>query len=97
VIAQGTLCLRIVALGFPFYALAMVYSQAFNGAGDTRTPTVINLIVFWALQLPLAWLLSHHTGLGPSGVFITLAACFSVFATIGVAVFRRGRWKHTRV
>lgn len=71
--------------------------QAFNGAGDTRTPTLINLIVFWALQLPLAWLLSHHTRLGPSGVFITLAACFSVFATIGVAVFRRGRWKHTRV
>lgn len=53
--------------------------------------------MFWILQLPLAWLLSHHTGLGPSGVFVTLAACFSVFAAIGVAVFRRGGWKQTRV
>jgi putative MATE family efflux protein len=97
VLHHGVTYLRIISLGFPFYAFGMVMMQAFNGAGDTRTPTVINLIVFWALQLPLAWLLSHHTGLGPSGVFITLAACFSVFATIGVAVFRRGRWKHTRV
>jgi Na+-driven multidrug efflux pump len=75
----------------------MVVMQAFNGAGDTRTPTLINFIVFWALQLPLAWLLSHHTSLGPTGVFITLAACFSVFAAIGVAVFRRGGWKLTRI
>jgi Na+-driven multidrug efflux pump len=54
-------------------------------------------VVFWALQLPLAWLLSHHTSLGPSGVFVTLAVCFSVFAAIGVALFRRGGWKLTRV
>ena len=71
--------------------------QAFNGAGDTRTPTLINFIVFWALQLPLAWLLSHHTSLGPSGVFVTLAVCFSVFATISVVAFRRGSWKATRI
>ncbi|HEY6173563.1 MAG TPA: MATE family efflux transporter, partial [Kofleriaceae bacterium] len=97
VLHHGVTYLRIISLGFPFYAFGMVMMQAFNGAGDTRTPTLINLVVFWALQLPLAWLLSHHTSLGPAGVFITLAACFSVFATIGVAVFRRGGWKHTRV
>jgi len=76
----------------------MVMMQAFNGAGDTRTPTLINLVVFWVVQLPLAWLLSHHTSLGPSGVFVTLAACFSVFAAIAVALFRRGGWKaHPRL
>jgi Na+-driven multidrug efflux pump len=75
----------------------MVVSQSFNGAGDTRTPTLINLFVFWVLQIPLAWTLSHHTGLGPSGVFITLAVCFSIFAVVSVALFRRGAWKRTKV
>ncbi len=97
VVDHGVRYLRIVSLGFPFYAFGMVMMQAFNGAGDTRTPTLINLVVFWALQLPLAWLLSHHTSLGPSGVFVTLAVCFSVFAAISVALFRRGSWKLTQV
>jgi Na+-driven multidrug efflux pump len=97
VLEYGVTYLRIVSLGFPFYAFGMVVSQSFNGAGDTRTPTLINLVVFWALQLPLAWFLSHHTSLGPSGVFVTLAVCFSMFAAISVAVFRRGGWKLTRV
>ena len=97
VLEHGVRYLRIISLGFPFYAFGMVMMQAFNGAGDTRTPTLINLVVFWIVQLPLAWFLSHHTGLGPSGVFVTLAVCFSVFAAIGVALFRRGRWKLTRV
>jgi putative MATE family efflux protein len=97
VLGHGVTYLRIISLGFPFYAFGMVVMQAFNGAGDTRTPTLINVVVFWALQLPLAWLLSHHTRLGPSGVFVTLALCFSVFAVVSVALFRRGRWKLTRV
>lgn len=89
--------LRIVSLGFPFYAFGMTVSQSFNGAGDTRTPTLINLLVFWALQIPLAWALSHHTGLGPQGVFVTLALSFSVFAIVSVLAFRRGTWKRLRV
>ncbi|RYZ02267.1 MAG: MATE family efflux transporter [Myxococcales bacterium] len=89
--------LRIVSLGFPFYAYGMVVSQSFNGAGDTRTPTLINLFVFWALQIPLAWLLSRHTSLAAQGVFATLAASFSVFAVVSVWAFRRGAWKQTRV
>ncbi|MES1186483.1 MAG: MATE family efflux transporter, partial [Myxococcales bacterium] len=89
--------LRIVSLGFPFYAYGMVVSQSFNGAGDTRTPTLINLAVFWALQIPLAWLLSTHTSLGPYGVFATLAISFSVFAVVSVLAFRRGTWRQTRV
>lgn len=75
----------------------MVLSSSFNGAGDTRTPTLINLVVFWVLQLPLAWGLSVHTSLGPAGVFVTLGACFSIFAAVGAVLFRRGRWKHTKV
>jgi len=97
VLEHGVTYLRVVSLGFPFYAFGMVIMQAFNGAGDTRTPTLINLVVFWVLQLPLAWLMSHHTSLGPTGVFVSLAVCFSVFATVGVVLFRRGRWKLTRV
>jgi putative MATE family efflux protein len=89
--------LRIVSLGFPFYGFGMVVSQSFNGAGDTRTPTLINLFVFWALQIPLAWALSHHTALGAQGVFATLAISFSVFAVVSVWAFRRGTWKQTRV
>jgi putative MATE family efflux protein len=89
--------LRIVSLGFPFYGYGMVLSQSFNGAGDTRTPTLINLAVFWALQIPLAWLLSHHTSLRAYGVFVTLAGSFSVFAVVSVLAFRRGAWKRTRV
>jgi putative MATE family efflux protein len=89
--------LRIVSLGFPFYAFGMVVSQSFNGAGDTRTPTLINLLVFWALQMPLAWALSHHTALGAHGVFATLAISFSVFAVVSVLAFRRGNWKQTHV
>lgn len=89
--------LRIVSLGFPFYAYGMVVSQSFNGAGDTRTPTLINVGVFWALQIPLAWLLSHHTQLGAHGVFVTLAVSFSSFAVVSVLVFRRGSWQRIRI
>jgi putative MATE family efflux protein len=89
--------LRIVSLGFPFYAYGMVVSQSFNGAGDTRTPTLINLFVFWALQIPLAWALSHYTRFGAEGVFATLAFSFSIFAVVSVLAFRRGRWKRIRV
>jgi len=89
--------LRIVSLGFPFYAYGMVVSQSFNGAGDTRTPTFINLLVFWALQIPLAWGLSRYTSFGAEGVFATLAFSFSVFAVVSVFAFRRGNWKRVRV
>jgi len=89
--------LRIVSLGFPFYAYGMVVSQSFNGAGDTRTPTLINLLVFWALQIPLAWGLSRYTSFGAESVFAVLAFSFSVFALVSVFAFRRGAWKRVRV
>jgi Na+-driven multidrug efflux pump len=75
----------------------MVIGQAFNGAGDTRTPTVINLICFWLIQLPLAYFLAKGSGMGPGGVFAAMAISFSLLAVICIAVFRRGKWKAVRV
>ena len=86
-------CLRIVSLGFVFYAYGMVLTQSFNGAGDTWTPTLINLLVFWAIELPLAWVLSHGGGFGARGVFFAMAACYSLLAVVSAIIFKQGRWK----
>ena len=89
-------CLRIVALGYPLYAYGMVLTQSFNGAGDTWTPTWLNLLCFWIFEIPLAWGLSGPAGFGPSGVFWAIMASFSLLALASAVLFRRGRWK-TRV
>ncbi|WP_257458481.1 MATE family efflux transporter [Archangium lipolyticum] len=90
-------CLRIVSAGFIFYAYGMVLTQALNGAGDTATPTLINLVCFWAVELPLAWLLTNPLGMGPSGTFTSISIAFSLSALLGAWAFRRGRWKLRRV
>jgi putative MATE family efflux protein len=97
VVAVATRALRIIAAGFVLYAFGMVVVQAFNGAGDTRTPTVLNLICFWLFELPVAWALAHAFGLGPGGVFLAITLAFSLVAIVGMAVFRRGGWKRQRV
>jgi putative MATE family efflux protein len=89
----GIMALRTIAYGFVFYAYGMVIGNSFNGAGDTRTPTWINLFVFWALEIPLAWVLSHQTGLGVLGVFVAMTIAFSTLAVVSAVVFRKGRWK----
>ncbi len=96
VVPYGVDCLRIVAYGFLFYAYGMVLTQSFNGAGDTRTPTIINLFVFWLWELPLAYVLAIVFGIGPRGVFIAITIAFSTLALVSGLLFRRGRWK-TRV
>lgn len=96
VVPYGVECLRIISYGFLFYAYGMVLGQSFNGAGDTWTPTIINLFVFWLWELPLAYLLAMHFGMGPRGVFIAITISFSTLAIVSAIVFRRGRWK-TRV
>ena len=89
----GIDCLRIVAYGFLFYAYGMVLGQSFNGAGDTWTPTIINLFVFWLWEIPLAYILSVVLKMGPRGVFIAMMIAFSTLAVVSGAVFRLGRWK----
>jgi putative MATE family efflux protein len=90
-------CLRIVSCGFLFYAYGMVLTQSFNGAGDTWTPTLINLVCFWLWEIPLAWMLALRLGFGPSGVFTAVTIAFSTLAVVSAIVFRRGRWKLKRV
>lgn len=93
VVTVGVSCLRIVCPSYLFLAFGMVLVQAFNGAGDTWTPTWINLICYWLIQIPLAWVLSMQAGLGIEGVFAAIASTQVVLAAIAIAVFRRGSWK----
>jgi putative MATE family efflux protein len=86
-------CLRVVSLGFLFYAYGMVLTQSFNGAGDTRTPTLLNLLCFWLWEIPLAWALAELVGWGPRGVFTAVTVAFSTLAVLSAALFRRGKWK----
>lgn len=97
VVAQGALCLRIIASGYVFYAYGMVVSQAFNGAGDTRTPTKINLIAFWLFQLPFAYLASMTFKLGSAGVFMAIVLAEVMLSVIAILWFRRGHWKAVQV
>ncbi len=95
--AVGIDGLRTMSLGFPLYAIGMVLEQSFNGAGDTRTPTAINAVAFWLVQIPLAWWLSQHTPMGPRGVFTAVPIAYSALAVISYTMFRRGAWKRRRV
>lgn len=90
-------CLKYVSLGYPFYAWGMTMEQAFNGAGDTATPTWINFFCYWTLQIPLAWSLAQTIGMGPRGVYLAICGAESVLAVVSVLLFRRGRWKKVRV
>lgn len=85
--------LRIVALGFPLYAYGMVVTQSFNGAGDTWTPTYLNLFVFWLFELPTAYFIAVRLNAGPTGVFWAITLAFSVLAIASGMLFKRGRWK----
>ena len=95
--ASGTRALRIISYGYVFYAWGMVMLQAFNGAGDTATPTKLNFVIFWLFQLPLAWILARTLGLGPVGVYWAIAIAYSLSAVVGILLFRRGRWKEKEV
>lgn len=97
VAAHAVTCLRIVASGYIFYAYGMVLTQAFNGAGDTWTPTWINFCCFWLWEIPLAWLLAIRLEMGPRGVYIAITVAFSTVAVVSAILFRRGRWKLKRV
>jgi putative MATE family efflux protein len=89
--------LRVISIGFVLYAYGMVLSQSFNGAGDTWTPTWLGFFSFWVCEIPLAYVLAVHFGLGPLGVFIAIPVAFSIYAIAALVMFRRGTWKTTKV
>jgi putative MATE family efflux protein len=93
VVPHAVACLRVVAAGFLFYAYGMVLTQSFNGAGDTWTPTVLNFVVFWLFEIPLAYVLAVPLGMGPMGVFLSITLAFSILAFASTMIFRRGKWK----
>ena len=97
VIRYGTSCLRILGIGYPMHAVGMIIIQALNGAGDTTTPSVMNFICFWLIQIPLAYWLATAAGFGPNGVFLAIVIAETMLTVMGVAVFRKGKWRDQQV
>lgn len=97
VIGYGVQCLRYVCLGYVFYAYGMVVIQSFNGAGDTKTPTILNIFGFWMFQIPLAYTLAIILDMGPLGVFCAISIAESAIAIAAILLFRRGKWKMVKV
>ena len=89
----GILCLKVLCFGYVFYALGMVTLQAFNGAGDTYTPTLLNFICFWIIEIPLAYIISIQLGMNEQGVFLAIVIAESCLGMLGLLAFRRGKWK----
>jgi putative MATE family efflux protein len=89
--------LRIISFGYIFYGIGMVLANAFNGAGDTWTPTIINLFGFWVFQIPLALLLAKTFALGPTGVFIAIPVAETSITIAAYVLFKRGKWKKVRI
>lgn len=97
VIKNGSLCLRIMAAGYVFYAYGMVVINSFNGSGDTLTPTIINFICFWLFQLPFAYIMALTFDFGPTGVFLAIVIAEILISVIAIIWFKKGRWKLIKV
>ena len=97
VIRYGTSCLRILGVGYPMYAVGMIIIQALNGAGDTTTPSVMNFICFWLIQIPLAYWLATAADFGPDGVFLAIVIAETILTAMAVIVFRKGKWRFAQV
>jgi putative MATE family efflux protein len=95
--AYAVSAVRIISSGFLFYGIGMVMANAFNGAGDTRTPTIINFFGFWCLQIPLAYLLSKTLQIGPVGVFIAIPVAETAISITAYVLFNRGKWKNKKI
>jgi putative MATE family efflux protein len=97
VVPLATSCLRILSYGNIAYAYGMVMLQAFNGAGDTLTPTIVHFFGFWILEIPLAYTLAIPLGMRSNGVFLSIVVAEAAIALAGVLLFRRGRWKRQQI
>jgi len=97
VVKYGTLCLRIMTAPFIFYGFGMIVLNAFNGAGDTKTPTYINFVCFWLLQLPFAYIVAITLNYGPVGVFWAIAVGEVAMAIISIIWFKKGHWKTIKI
>ena len=97
VLASGADALRILAYGYVLFSWGLVMPQAFNGAGDTLTPTKINFVCFWLLEIPLAYALALKLGVGEHGVYWSVVIAEAAAALIAIALFRRGKWKEMEV
>lgn len=97
VVAYGVDCLRYVCVGYVFFGYGMVVVQSFNGAGDTKTPTILNIFGFWLFQIPLAYTLAILFDFGPKGVFLAISVAESAIAVAAIILFRRGKWKQVKV
>lgn len=97
VIVVASKALKILSIGFVIYGAAMVFSSAFNGAGDTWTPTKINVFAFWLFQIPLAYFLAKFLEMGPTGVFIAIPTAEAGIAIAAYILFKKGKWKKTMV
>lgn len=86
-------CLRIISYGFVFYALGMVMVQAFNGAGDTFTPTILYLLCFWIIEIPHASFMTFILGMDQEGFYTSIVLSESVMSVLAYILFRRGKWK----
>jgi putative MATE family efflux protein len=97
VLEAGSACLRTVSYGYLIFAWGLVMPQAFNGAGDTMTPTKINFFCFWLFEIPLAYLLAVRLNWGESGVYWSIVTAESLAGLVAIWLFRRGKWKLTQV
>jgi putative MATE family efflux protein len=97
VLNNGVQCLQIVCMGYVFYSYGMVISQSFNGAGDTKTPTILNVIGFWVIQIPLAYVMAKYFAWGPTGVYYAIVTAETAMAIAGIIIFKRGKWKTVKI
>lgn len=97
VVKTGSLALRVISCGYLFYGVGMVMINAFNGAGDSKTPSWINLFWFWLFQIPLAYLLANTFHIGELGIFLAIVIAETGIAITGMILFKKGKWKQVAI